>query len=332
MRFTVPLLALAALAGLALTGCRKEAPSTAAAAGKVRVVATIFPLADVVAQVGGDDVAVTMLLPPGQTPHDYEPKPQQAEEIAAARMMVMVGLGIDEWASRIAQDAGELQKIKILRMADVAVPIKVREQEPGHEENPSSGPAEHREPSAGAAGRQAHAGHHPEQGDPHLWLDPVFMEQFVPEVAKALGDLDPGHREAYAKRAAAYVEQLKALDQEYRTTLARVKRRQFVTFHSAFTYVAARYGLEQAAVYSADAAGFGTEQLEKVADFIKAHNLKVIFAEPQFPAEKLDALAQLTGARVARLDPEGNPMVKGYDSYLAMMRSNLKALAEAMNE
>jgi zinc transport system substrate-binding protein len=105
-----------------------------------------------------------------------------------------------------------------------------------------------------------------------------------------------------------------------------------VSFHSAFTYLAARYGLIQAAVFGAHVEGLGPQPLEHVINFVKEHKIKVVFAEPQFPADRLSWLAEQTGVSVGKLDPLGNPSVTGYASYLEMMRSNLKELVKALSE
>lgn len=296
--------------------CRGE-PSPRPAGDKVRVVASIFPLADVARQVGGSFVEVVCLLPPGVSPHGYSLKAQQAEQVAQADLLVTVGLGIDEWAARAARLAAS-RSISVLAMAGSAQVIKgIVEQDDEDEHVPAA----------------AHGHHHdPAMGDPHVWLDLGAMERFTGMLADELAQRAPQHREAFGVNARAYVEQLRTLDAEYRKTLSPLKHRAFVSFHSAFGYLAKRYGLEQMAVYNADAAGFGPERIEKVAAFIRAKGIRVVFAEPQFPAEKLQALSQMTGATIARLDPEGNPDVPGYDSYLALMRSNLQTLAAALKE
>lgn len=293
--------------------CRSESPRPAG--GKVRVVASLFPLADLARQVGGPFVEVACLLPPGLSPHGYQPKAQQAEQVVQADLLVTVGLGIDEWATRAARLAAS-RSIPVLEMAGSAqVSRGIQEQ---HEEE------EH-------AGEHGHSHEHA-LGDPHVWLDVAAMERFTGVLAEQLTKLAPEHREAFLANARQYVAALRALDEEYRRTLSPLKHRAFVSFHSAFSYLAKRYGLEQMAVYNADAAGYGPERIEKVAAFIREKGIRVIFAEPQFPVEKLQALSRMTGAKIARMDPEGNPDVPGYDSYLAMMRSNLRTLATAMKD
>jgi zinc transport system substrate-binding protein len=130
----------------------------------------------------------------------------------------------------------------------------------------------------------------------------------------------------------AFLKELDQLHAEYRGALdrAKLKTRHFLTYHEAFGHLARRYDLVQMAVDEIGQGSVGTGHLEEVLKFMKDHNVRAIFVEPQYPAEKLETLARQTGARVGRLDPEGNPNVPGYDSYLAMMRSNLRELAKGL--
>jgi zinc transport system substrate-binding protein len=295
-----------------LSGCGEESASQIPPGGdgKLRIVASIFPLADVARQIGGDRVTVTTLLPPGSSPHGFEPLPQQVEALAGADLLLVVGLGMDPWAGRAAKATGKA--IPSLGLAEAVG------REP-HEH--------HHEPESHAADE-----HHHEGGDPHLWLDPFLVKEYTTALVAKLTELDAEHADGYRARAKAFAGKLHALDRDYRQTLAPAKAKAFVTFHPAFTHLAERYGLQQMALTGSHADEGGPQQLERVVAFVKQHKLKVIFAEPQFPAEKLDWLGEQTGARVGRLDPLGRPGIKGYDGYLAMMRSNLAELAKALGE
>lgn len=299
-------------------GCSRDRSSPRDSQGKVRVVATIFPLADVVRQIGGPLVDVHCLLGPGQTPHGFTLKTSQMEQLARAQLVVTIGMGVDQWASAaVRHTAG--RRAAVLELCS---PEKFRRLLERHGQG--------REGHEGGDDRGGRGHHH--AGDPHVWLDPVFMQVFVAEIARELARIDPPHAGEYSRRADAYAARLRKLDEEYRTVLGAVRHRAIVTFHPAFTYVAGRYGLTARSIRTADAKGFGARHIEDVTAFVRAHGVRAIFTEPQFPPEKLRMLAKRTGARVGRLDPLGNPNVEGYDSYLAMMRSNLGALKRALSE
>jgi len=299
----------------AMAGCSEDTPSPPPAGGKVRAVATIFPLADVLARIGGADVEVGCLLEPGRTPHDFALTARHSEVLSGARLLVAVGLGVDDWAEQ-AVEAARAKGLKLVRLAEDPAFRKRLEldAQAGQPEAPK-----------GDAGRSG-------LSDPHVWLDPVFMRDFAAIMAEALIEIDPAGRDGYVRRREAYMARLDELDAEYRRRLSGLRRRHFVTFHPAFFHVARRYGLTQLALHGSDAGGFGPERLERLVDFIKRNDVRAIFAEPQFPAEKLRVLAERTGCKISRLDPLGSPDVAGYDSYLAMMRSNLAALAAALGE
>ena len=292
-------------------GCSRKPPA-ATQNRPLPVVASVFPLADMTRQIGGRHVRVATLVPPGICGHDFQPKSKQAEDIAIAKLMVVMGLGLDDWAIQLAEK-NAVHPPAVLELARLA-----------HLPPASSASA--------APSQPTEAGRPHEDGDPHLWMDPVYMQAFAGLVADQLIDLDPAHRADYEKNRDAYLAQLTQLDADYRATLGPLKHRQIVTFHEAFSHLARRYGLQQMALENADAASFGPAQLEQVTQFVRQNHVKAIFVEPQFPADKLQELARASGATTRTIDPIGNPGVIGYDSYLAMMRSNLQVLAEALKD
>ncbi len=301
-----------ALSTVFAAGCaqRQEVPD-----GKIPVLASIFPIADVLAQVGGENVKAGSLLEPGIDPHAFSPKPSDAQALMRSRLLVVVGMGIDQWANRAADRAKSAQ-ITVLTLTD----------------SPEFRSLLDRQSVPAADGGSGDPHSRPPSGDPHVWLDPIFMQTFTSEISKALARLDPEHSDDYLRRADHFIAVLKQLDNEYRTQLAAMKNRDFVTFHQAFYYICRRYGLREYALEDADAQGFGPEQVYQLQSAIREHHIRAIFAEPQFDAQRLEALAAGTGATVGRIGDLGNPAVKGYDSYVSMMRSNLAALVNALKE
>ena len=271
--------------------------STSPAAQPLSVVASIFPLGDVTRRIGGDAIRVEVLLPPGAEPHGFEPKPAQAEMLAKADVLVTVGLGLDVWADRLAEAAGRSHLLR------VELARSMGEEMPG---GPTS--------------------------DPHVWLDPVVMSAFTAEVARVLLSLRPDAAEGISARAAAYRGELDSLDHAYRSRLSAVPGRAFVTLHAAFRYIAARYGLNQVSLFDPEMHEPGPRGVERVIRFIRTEKVRAIFVQPQLPMSAVAALREETGVRVLTLDDLGNPLLSGYDSYLAMMRSNLDALVQGLGE
>ena len=296
---------LAGVSGLSL-GCGRGETDDA----RLHVVASIQPLADLARQVAGDDgpARVSVIVPPGVTPHGFELTTSRARQLAQADVVLVVGLGLDRWAERaagrVAPDA------HVLAMAQML----------GHDDHDHD-----------------HDHHHDHDHDhagpnPHLWLDPVLARQWVLALGEELARLRPGDAREFRDNAAAVADSLATLHAEHEQALANVGRRQLVTFHNAFDRLAERYDLEVVAHLTPVELSPGGEvvpaRLRAAIAAVRRHELAVVYAEPQFPDAAVRALQRETGTRVLRLDPLGNPDREGYETYQAMMRSNLAILVE----
>jgi zinc transport system substrate-binding protein len=290
------ILALLSLALFLVPGACAETPQTGSG-----VVTTIFPLADFVTNVAGEGTKVMTLLPPGASPHTYDLTPKQVREAVTARLMVVNGAGLDFWMEdEIRSAAGES-----LLVVDTSAGPAI--------ENLLIWDARH------------------ETANPHIWLDPVLAEKQVQAIAEALIMVDPDNRDSYIERAAAYLDELKALDQEIANTVKDFSIRQFISLHPAWTYFAQRYGLVEAAVIEESP---GQEPspayVAEVVDLARELGIKVIFAEPELPTIYAESIARESGAEVILLDPIGGPDLEGRGSYVDLMRYNLNLMREAM--
>lgn len=161
--------------------------------------------------------------------------------------------------------------------------------------------------------------------DPHVWLDPLRYARIVTRIGAALGR---------PQQAAAYVRRLRALDAEYRRGLARCARRELVTSHEAFGYLAARYGLRQVAITGlAPDTEPSPRTLERVVARVRETHATTVFAETLVSPRIADTVARETGARSAVLDPlEGltqEELSRG-QTYLGVMRANLAAIRRGL--
>src|SRR5205085_1411861 len=204
-------LGLPLLAVLVLAGCGASSGGSG-----LRVVATTTQIADWTRAVGGGDVAVHQILQPNTDPHEYEPRPQDVEATAGAKVVVENGDGLDHWMAKVVEQAGGKPAVVVLGNE---IPYPRRGE--------TSGPEASR-------------------FDPHWWHDPRNAEAAVRAIRDTLVAADPAHRAAYAHRAAAYLRRLRALDTHLAACFARLPRteRKLVTDHDAFGYFAHRYGLD----------------------------------------------------------------------------------------
>lgn len=281
---------------LGTTACVEEAEPSSAATGKVLVAASIPPLADFTQQVGGDHVQVITLVPPGASPHTYELTPNQVEQVAKARLLVLNGVELEYWAGKLVQSAGNPNLIVV----DTSKGIEILERE----DNGTG-------------------------GNPHIWLDPRNAIIQVEHIRAALLRADPAHTDDYRANAKRYIAELWDLDQEISNEVAAWSSREFIAFHPAWTYFARRYGLEQAAVIERSP---GREpspaEIAQIIETARRIGAKAIFAEPQFSPKTAQAIAEESQAQVLFLDPLGASLDD--PGYLNLMRYNLAQMARAL--
>lgn len=198
---------------------------------------------------------------------------------------------------------------------------------------------DHDEADHAHEGEEAHSHDHDHDHgglDPHVWLSPAMAIQQVRNIEKGLSEAAPEHKEAFKANADAYIAELEALDKEFQDGLKDSLRKDFITQHAAFGYLAKQYGLTQVPI-----AGLSPEQepsaaqMAEIIEFAKEHNVKTIFFETLVSSKVADTIAAELGAKSAVLNPiEGltEEDIAGGLDYLGLMRQNLEALKAALNE
>ncbi|MEV8507998.1 metal ABC transporter substrate-binding protein [Actinoplanes sp. NPDC051475] len=274
--------------------------------GRLQVVTAFYPLQFLAERIGGDAVRVTQLTKPGAEPHDVELNPRQVARINDAGLVVFlegfqpaVDEAVRQEAKDRAFDAGSVVEL---------LAAEEHEDEPGEEE--------HAEAAGGT--------------DPHVWLDPVRYATIADKLAERLAQVDPAHATGYAERARTLHDDLEKLDGEYATALRTCQRREIVTSHAAFHYLADRYDLTEVGITGiSPEAEPSPRRLTRVAEQARATGTTTIFFETLVSPKVADTIAGAVGARTAVLDPlEG---VSGPDAdYFSVMRANLTALTAAL--
>jgi ABC-type Zn uptake system ZnuABC Zn-binding protein ZnuA len=260
------------------------------ASAKAKVAATIFPLYDIAREVAGPVVDVVLVLPPGASPHTFEPTPAGVRALAGADVLFVVGHGLDAWAARLARGAG------IGRLVQVDAGIALRRVE-------------------GAV-------------DPHYWLSAPNARAIAGAVADELERLVPDRRAEIRASLAGYRTRLDAADAEVRRLLAELPSRRIATVHGAFGYFADAYGLEVAAVFEPYPGLEPSPRF--VVDFqkkIRASGVRVVFTEPQLSLEALRPIAQDLGVTLAVLDPLGG--LPGRQGLIELLLFDARAVAAA---
>lgn len=310
-----------------LTGCQAGASQESPGAQSgLKVVAVESFLADIAQNVAGERIKVETLMPAGLDPHAFEPTPRDVVRIAESDLLILNGAGFEAWAEETLANAGGERLVieasaglesRADRAGETALETNKK-----HAEDATAEPAED---------------HDNEDGDPHFWLNPLNVIQYVENIRDGLIEIDPAGRETYTANAAAYIEQLKALDAwiEQQVSTIPVERRLMVTNHESFGYFADRYGFTIIGTLIpsvSTSAAPSAQQLARLADTIRATGASAIFLETGANPQLAEQISQETRIKVVTdlyshsLTTPGGPA----PSYLEMMKHNLSVVVGAL--
>ncbi len=257
------------------------------------VVTTIFPLWDLTRHVAADRATAQALVPPGVEPHDWEPSPRDVSLVQRAAVFVHTGTGLDAWASRLVGGLGGRTEV-----VDAARGLSLLSQ--------------------GAS------------VDPHVWLDPTLARAQAQTIAEGLTRADPAGAPVYRENAAKLGARLDALDQAFAAGLRDCARRELVTSHAAFAYLARRYGLIQLPVMGiAPEAEPNPADLAALVRTARQRHVTHVFFEPLVSPRLAQTLAREIGATTLPLDPiEGvsREQAAADAGYVELMQANLATL------
>ncbi len=337
-----------------------------ASESKVGVVASIVPVAYVAQELGGERVRVDVLVPPGASPHTFEPVPSDMVKVQRARLFLEVGAGLDAWSDKLrAAGSGELETLTLS-----AVP-GLKPLEGGHDHHDHGHGKEHAEKHDDHGHEKKHAEKHDDHGheekhakkhddhghekkhaekhddhghgekhaeemvegiDPHFWLDPIRVrDAVVPVIVEHLVEADPAGKAYYEERAKDFHQRLTALDIQVRRELAKAKGRKFVAFHSAWAYFSERYNIEEVAVVQEFAGEEPTpKEMAALVRGALAAGIQSILVEPQLSPRVAQNIASEFGGGTVMVDPLGDSGDPARSTYEKLLLFNARAFAQAM--
>ena len=269
---------------------------------KLPVVATFSILADFARNVGGERIEVTALVGPNGDTHVYQPKPADAKELGAARLILVNGLGLEGWIDRLIKASGA--KAPVVVATKGIKPQQMREE-----------------------GRV--------ELDPHAWQSIADAKIYVANIRDGLIAADPEGASAYRANAENYLGKLEALEADVKQEIAKIPpgRRQIITTHDAFGYFGTAYGFRFIAPE-----GVSTEteasarDVSKIIRQIKAQKIPAVFLENVTDPRLARSIAAESGATVGgtlysdALSPPDGPA----STYIDMMRNNIRELSAAL--
>lgn len=289
-------------------GCGPK--SAGSASGKITAVATTAQVADIVRNVGGDQVEVQALMGPGTDPHLYKATARDVERLSSAKIVFYNGLELE---GRMSEIFASMSKSGTPTVAVAeAVPTEMLRQPEEFE------------------GKY----------DPHVWFDITMWIHCVDAVEAALAELDPDHAEEYKERAEAYRQELRSLDGEVRSLVSEVPedQRVLVTAHDAFGYFGTQYGFELEAIQGTSTVSEASvSQIRSLADLIAERKIKAIFVESSVPQNTIEALQEAVKSRGWTVEIGGELYSDAMGdegteegTYIGMFRYNVRTIVEAL--
>lgn len=275
----------------------------------VSVTTTIYPLYDVVKNIGGDKVKLTNLVPFGVEAHEFEPKAKDVATLSKSDFFIISSPAFEPWSKKV---------ISSLKIQDKTIDMsqKVKLLEMKHDEH------------------DAHGHEHKGSYDPHYWLSIDNYMSVAKEVATLLSTKDPENANVYATNLAAYLTKLEALKTDY-DVLKNCQNKKVIVNHDAFEYLAHEYGITQ---YSISGMTPETKpspkQIAKLIDITKKEKITTVFFE-EFASDKVaKSIAKEANVKTDALRPVENITVaesKKGAGYIDIMRENLAKLKASMN-
>jgi len=254
---------------------------------------SICPQRYFVQKIGGDLVDVSVLVPAGASPHNFEPKPRQMAELSKSAVYFAVGIDFEKfWLKKIA---AANPKMRVVRTDDGIIRIPMADRHDG-EKNRQEHPQELKTETPA---KDNHGGVSP---DPHVWLSPALVKIQAGHIRDALVAIDPARRSKYESNYASFLREINELDAELKALFAGRKGEQFMVFHPSWGYFAEAYGLVQVPV-EIEGKDPKPAQLQKLIRHARERHIKVVFVQPQFSAKSAELLAREIGGQIVYTDP-----------------------------
>ena len=283
------------LSSIAVYGTNSNQHVTITDNSKLHVISSFNPLHEFSQEIGQDKVDVTLLVPIGVEPHDWEPTIKDVQQMQQSNLIIINGIGFENWVDSLDENnyQGTIVDTSVGILDDVL-----------DEKNTDN------------------------SIDSHIWLNPVYAKIQVQNIASAFSNADPENGKFYHANAEKYIEKLNLLDSRIRNELSGCNH-DFIAFHDAFSYFADEYDLNQHTIIASNNSHgeVTAKTLENVISTSKKLNIKVIFSEENVSTKTSEIIANEMGGKVLILSPLE---VASNGTYISKMTENLENLKEAL--
>lgn len=286
------------------SGSTSEVESTESNNEKLQIVTTFYPMYDFTKNVVQDTADVSLLIPAGTEPHDFEPSAKIIADIENADVFVYNSDEMETWVPSVLETIENSETV-IVNASEGIDFIDSADKDEDH------------------------------AIDPHVWLDPVLAQTEVLTIQSGLIEADPDNADLYETNAKAYIQKLGDLNQEFEKAFEGAENRSFVTQHAAFAYLAQQYDLNQIAVSGLSSNSEPSPaKLAELSVFVKENNVNYIYFEDNASSKIAETLANEVGVELAVLSPIEGIAQKDQDAgidYIQLMKNNLESLKKSIN-
>ncbi len=296
-------LSLLLLAALLLFGCAQPGETPPGNDGKLKVVASFYPMYDFAKNIGGERVDVSIIMPPGVSPHEFEPSPSAIRRLAEADVFIYNGAGMEPWVPNLLHGVGNTKLLAVDSSGNVEL-IKPQNQ--------------------GDSGT-----------DPHVWLDPVLVKKQVANIRDAFAQADPAGKDYYSANAAAYDAKLDSLDASIRLAFSSCKKTDILITHATLGYFCKEYGCTQIPIEGVSEEGEPSPaELVKIVEQAKAKKVTAVFFESLISPKSAQTIANEINGQVLAFNtvhgvtPEEE--ARG-ENYLSLMEENLVNIKKGLD-
>ena len=302
---------------------------------KVRVITSFFPLYDFVRNAGGERAEVSVMVPAGIEPHDWEPTPRNIADAESADMLVYNGAGFESWVSDINA------KFAVDTSRGIQLMEGGEEEEGGGQSatmtaitttNATTNTTTTNNSATTITAEEGIEGADEESNlDPHIWLDPMLAKKQVEAIRDGFVQIDPVNSDYYSQNAQRYIAELDSLDSFIRSELSNCSLNDFIAFHDSFSYFANRYNLTQHSVHGVSPEGdILPQRIQEIRDLAATLGISIIYAEDLVDPRLANVIAgEIPNGQVLVLSPieglERAELEQGL-GYIEKMRENVENL------
>jgi len=264
----------------------------------MKILVSFYPLYEFTKEIGKERIDVSIIIPAGIEPHDWEPTIQDLQKMQNADMIVINGAGLEPWITKLVSVNPDIL------IVDTSNGISLLE-------------------------KDKHMFNNKIQNDPHIWLDPVLAKKQIQNIVDGLIRIDPQNTDYYQENANTYNSKLILLDNKIRNELSICVKKDFLAFHDAFSYFANEYGLNQNTIIGINPSEEPTAvTLQQIVQKAQNLDLHIIFTEEAVNPRISEVIADEIGAKVLTLSPI--EIYEKNSDYIKRMEQNLSNLKEEL--